>query len=218
MKHINLSGLRNPKSYTDYHAQIQSVIDQGVGNELGYSAGQVDITALNQRRMLRHDKRFAKAPISDQVNMTDFEVDAMTWVVLSEGWCGDAAHIMPVISHLADSIENVELVIVNRDENLPLMDAFTTNGGRAIPKMIFTDKKGCVLSSWGARPEVLQAQFLAAKKAPDFDKHEVNMQIQRWYNNDKGVSTAKEILKLLGNLEETTCFDDIAHQPRRVLG
>ena len=217
MKQIDLSSLRDPKSYQEYHRQIKNVVERGTDHPLNYSEGQVAITLLNQKRMLRHDRRFQRTPLLDELGLANLELEPTTWVVLTEGWCGDAAHIMPVIAHLAEALGNVKLRIVNRDQNLEVMDGFLTNGGRAIPKLIVTDSKGCVLGSWGARPEVLQAQFLRARNQPDFDQHLLNIHIQSWYNNDKGLTTAREIVRMLERLEVATCFDGIDHRPHRAL-
>ena len=63
----------------------------------------------------------------------------MIWLVISEGWCGDAAQNMPVVEKIVDEMPNVEIRYVLRDENLELMDQYLTNGGRSIPKALFVD-------------------------------------------------------------------------------
>ena len=79
--------------------------------------------------------------------------EAITWLLITESWCGDAAHVMPVINKIAELNENINLRIVLRDENPELMDAFLTNGGRAIPKLIvIDDATGDVLNTYGPRP------------------------------------------------------------------
>ena len=62
-------------------------------------------------------------------------------MVISEGWCGDAAQILPVINKMALVSNKIEFRIVLRDENPALMDAFLTNGGKAIPKVIMIDNE-----------------------------------------------------------------------------
>jgi len=56
------------------------------------------------------------------------------WLVISEGWCGDAAQLLPVFNAMAMASDGkVELKIVLRDENEELMDLFLTNKAKAIP-------------------------------------------------------------------------------------
>ena len=60
--------------------------------------------------------------------------------MLTEGWCGDAAQILPVLNKIDQAIDNIDVKLLYRDQNLELMDEFLTNGGRSIPKVIIVDK------------------------------------------------------------------------------
>ena len=122
--------------------------------------------------------------------------EPITWVVLSEGWCGDAAQNLPIINAIAEQNENIDLRIVLRDENPELMQAFLTNGNMAIPKLIQIENDE-VTETWGPRPTIA-TKMVADYKAehgsltPDFKKD-----LQIWYNQDKGVDTIDDILNLL---------------------
>lgn len=76
-----------------------------------------------------------------------------TWMVLTEDWCVDSAYLLPVIARVAAADEAIDLRIVERDENLDVMDQFLTNGGRSIPKLVGFDEDGVELFQWGPRPE-----------------------------------------------------------------
>ena len=52
----------------------------------------------------------------------------------------DAAQSLPYFNKIVESSEKLELKILLRDENLELMDAFLTNGSRALAKLIILDK------------------------------------------------------------------------------
>ena len=65
----------------------------------------------------------------------------LIWLVLSEGWCGDAAQLLPVINKKAELSENIKLKVLLRDENEELMNQFLTNGGKAIPKLIIIEEE-----------------------------------------------------------------------------
>ena len=120
-----------------------------------------------------------------------------TWLVLTEGWCGDAAQNLPVIYKMAELNKNINLKLVLRDENLALMDLFLTNGGRSIPKLIALDADNNVIDTWGPRPKV------ATKMVADYkEKHgsldpQFKEYLQVWYNKDKGLSTQEDFVSLI---------------------
>ena len=62
------------------------------------------------------------------------------WLVISEGWCGDAAQLLPIVNKMAIESGKIELSIVLRDENDALMNLFLTNNSKSIPIVIIVDK------------------------------------------------------------------------------
>ena len=150
---------------------------------------------LNATRMKRLDKTIK---ISDETKNEIQQITApQTWLLITEGWCGDAAQNLPVINKMADLNANIHLKLVLRDENLELIDLFLTNGGRAIPKLIALDKENNVINTWGPRPTV------ATKMVADYKvKHgaldaKFKEDLQVWYNKDKGQSTQEDFIQLL---------------------
>ena len=83
-----------------------------------------------------------------------------TWFVLTEGWCKDAAQIVPVLHALAKLNSNIELKVLLRDDNLDLMDQYLTNGKRrSIPRLIAVDPDVMEeLSSWGPSAAIQQCK------------------------------------------------------------
>ena len=82
------------------------------------------------------------------------------------------------------------------DENEDLMNQYLTNGGKSIPKLIVYNDKGEELFNWGPRPAELQEIYLQLKKEEkSFD--DINLVLQKFYNDDKGKSVQKEICALL---------------------
>ena len=118
--------------------------------------------------------------------------------MITESWCGDAAHIMPVIEKVVQLSSNISYKIVLRDSNEALINAFLTNGGKSIPKLIMIDDVTKeVLNTFGPRPNVAtkmvndyKAEF--GKLTPEFKEA-----LQRWYNKDKGQSTINDLMGLL---------------------
>jgi len=122
------------------------------------------------------------------------------WLVLGEAWCGDTAHILPILAHLADeSSGRVTLHVVLRSEHPELMTAHQSNGKNSIPKLIRRDAAtGADLGDWGPRPAA--AQELAHRLHSDKLLHtnQVVKEMNEWYAADNGQSLQQELLALLG--------------------
>lgn len=123
-----------------------------------------------------------------------------TWhlLVLAEDWCGDAFNSVPYLAKLADQVENFDLRILERDQNLDIMDRYLTNGGRSIPKVIVLDADWAERGDWGPRPAELQNWFLEEGKQMEFEERW--LQMRRWYARDRGATTLEEVVTLLESL------------------
>ena len=89
--------------------------------------------------------------------------------------------------------------IVSRDEHPVIMDAYLTNGGRSIPKVLILDNKTLeVLADWGPRPTVATKMVVDYKEIHGALDADFKQSLQLWYNKDKGQSTLQDFLILLG--------------------
>ena len=124
-------------SYTAYRNLVSDLVEQKstTGNEK--TEALAEYTLLNDRRMKRWDKTIKVSEVAKS-KVENFN-KKVTWLVISESWCGDAAHIMPVINKVAELNDNIDYKIVLRDDNDALMNRFLTNGGKSIPKLIMID-------------------------------------------------------------------------------
>ena len=116
-------------------------------------------------------------------------------LVLSEDWCGDAVNIVPVVAKLADSVSNMDLRILARDENLDIMDTHLTGTSRSIPIVILLNKKFAECGWWGPRPSALQ-KWVTEKGMP-LPKDERYREIRTFYARDRGLTTMEEIVSML---------------------
>jgi hypothetical protein len=123
--------------------------------------------------------------------------DPVTWLVLTEGWCGDAAQTLPIINKIANESDKIDLKIVLRDENEDLINQFLTNGGKSIPKLIALDKNNEVIDSWGPRPSIPTKMVADYKKEHGQLDADFKKDLQVWYNKDKGQNTQQDMLRLL---------------------
>ena len=153
---------------------------------------------LNDRRMKRLDKTIK---ISEETIQEFQKVkQPQTWLVLTEGWCGDAAQNLPILDKIASDTANIDLKIVLRDENLDLMDLFLTNGGRSIPKLIALDKDNNVLDFWGPRPTIATKMVADYKEKNGALDPQFKQDLQVWYNKDKGKSVQADFVNLVAKL------------------
>jgi hypothetical protein len=51
----------------------------------------------------------------------------LTWLVVSEAWCGDAGQIVPVLEKMAAQNPLIQHKIIFRDEHPNIMNAFLTD-------------------------------------------------------------------------------------------
>ncbi len=87
--------------------------------------------------------------------------------------------------------------IVLRDENDELMAQFLTNGARSIPKLIILDENLEVINHWGPRPEDAKNLILDYKAQHGIVDEPAKIALQKWYLDDKGISTQREIISKL---------------------
>jgi hypothetical protein len=116
-------------------------------------------------------------------------------LVLSEDWCGDAVNIVPIMAKLAESVSNMDLRILARDENLDIMDTHLTGTSRSIPIVILLNKKFEECGWWGPRPGALQKWVV--EKGLMLPKDERYKEIRTFYARDRGLTTMEEIVSML---------------------
>jgi hypothetical protein len=187
--------LENSFSYADYRKKVTSLIAEGKSTGHEQSGDLLKYSELNETRMNRLEKTIEVTP-ETKTKIKNLNKKYI-WLVLSEGWCGDAAQIVPVIDKLAKVSENIELRIALRDDNNALMQHFLTNGGKAIPKLIVLDAESSeVLADWGPRPSGAKQLILNYKAAHGVVDETAKIELQKWYLHDKGISIQNEIVEL----------------------
>ncbi|MBK0370600.1 thioredoxin family protein [Flavobacterium agrisoli] len=184
-------------SYEEYRKIVTDLLTEGKTSGNEQSEDLVNYSRLNEKRMDRLEKTIQITPETQKV-IKNLKHDYI-WLVISEGWCGDAAQILPIIHKMAEiDSKKIDLRIVFRDENLELMDYFLTNKGRAIPKLIIINKATAqVENHWGPRP-IGAAELIASYKKQNskFDET-IKTELQLWYLHDKGLSTQAEIIETM---------------------
>ena len=199
MKSSVAKALFSSYSYSEYKKIVSDLLSDGksTGNE--QSEDLLHYTTLNEARLKRLDKTIQ---LSEEIIL---KLKALKkehiWLVISEGWCGDAAQILPVLNKMAAESDKINLKIVFRDLNEDLMNQFLTNGGKAIPKLLIIDKElGKICGHWGPRPKGASDLIKNYKEQFGIVDEEAKSQLQLWYLHDKGLSVQKEVLEIVQNL------------------
>jgi thiol-disulfide isomerase/thioredoxin len=188
--------LNNSMSYHAYRSLMGELVETHSTTGLDKSEDMVGYTILNEQRMKRWDKTL-KVSVEAQEKIARFK-GKVTWLVITESWCGDAAHVIPVINKVAELHPTIDLKLVLRDEHDALMQQFLTNGGKSIPKLIMIDTaSGEVLNTFGPRPTGAAMLVEDYKAAHGTITPEFKEILQGWYNKDKGQNTIEDLMSLL---------------------
>lgn len=181
--------------FGEYLTLVDRLLAEGKTTGPNQSEAMFSYAKINRQRMSRLGKTIA---VTDELKAAAKAVNrAMTWLVLTEGWCGDAAQNIPAIEKIAAETDKIETRYLLRDENPELMDRFLTNGSRSIPKLIALDRETLeVLGTWGARPAAAQELF-DTLKAQGVAKPLIMENLQRWYIADGQRSIQAEFVELL---------------------
>jgi len=186
-------------SYQDYRTLVKQLVKAHSNSGIEKTEDLANYTKLNDRRMKRWDKTIK---ISEKIQQKILEFNQkVTWLIITESWCGDAAHVIPALNKIAELNANIDIKIVLRDENLELMDQFLTNGGRAIAKVIMIDNvTGEILNTYGPRPSDATELVNDYKKKHVALTPEFKEDLQHWYNKDKGQNIINDIVKIFNKL------------------
>ena len=194
---ITRSLIEGAYSYRDYSDLIAKLFAENRTTNDENEEEMLDYTKMNMQRSGRWDKR---GEISNELTkaLSNFP-RKMTWLVLTEGWCGDAAQTLPFLNKMAELSPNIELKLILRDEHLEVMDQYLTNGkSRSIPKLVALDSETLEeIGTWGPRPMAIQTLFEEMMANPANDFEDIKKDLHLWYARDKGVNIQSEFLDLL---------------------
>lgn len=188
--------LENGYNYREYREMIDHALAEGKTTGENHSDAMLHYTKMNVHRMNRLDKH---ATLLDELKLNAARVERhLTWLVLTEAWCGDAAQSLPVIQKMADETPFIHVKYILRDEHLEIMDQFLTNGrSRSVPKLICLDSATLtVLGTWGPRPENAQRLYDQLRDESLPYEH-LAEKLHKWYADDRTESLQTEFIKLL---------------------
>jgi hypothetical protein len=196
MIEILKNAFNNSYSYQQYRKIVTDLLQEGKTSGAIQTEALVNYSRLNETRMHRLDKTM----IIDGAIISKLKAirSQYIWLVISEGWCGDAAQLLPIFHKMNQVSDQIDLKIVFRDDNEDLMNLFLTNANKSIPKLIILDKNSFdVLSDWGPRPKGAIDLVQNYKEKFGVIDDTIKSELQMWYLHDKGLSTQKEIMELM---------------------
>lgn len=181
--------------WTEYNNYFKEIL-QDTNPKAPYDSPDFLVyTKMNQTRSKRWMKMGEIAPsiieTVGKINKTQH------WILITEPWCGDAAHTVPFIHLISELNDNIQLEIQLRDSNSEI-EKYLTKGGKSIPILVIRDENGKDLAVWGPRPAACQVIFNQLK-SDRAEFGEIKIALQNWYNQDAGVSLQEELNKKIKN-------------------
>lgn len=194
-------------SYAEYRKLVSDLLRDEKSTGKVQSADLTHYSSLNDTRMNRLDKTI-KVPEQIESRLKNLQ-GSYIWLVISEGWCGDAAQLLPIFNKMVTvSDDKIEMKIVLRDEHDELMNLFLTNKSKSIPKLIVINKETSgAIAHWGPRPKGASTLITDYKKEHGAIDEQAKTDLQLWYTKDKGQSTQLELIDMMIDLDKETIDD-----------
>jgi len=192
---INHSRIEQAMTYGEYSTLLETLIKINQTTGTNQSADMIEYAKLNLQRIRRLDTTtVVGAALQEKVRGISGKY---IWLVLTEGWCGDASQILPVVNKIAELNPNIQLLFLLRDENLDIMDNYLTKGGRSIPKVIILEAETLTeITNWGPRPKEAQELFWQLKEAKTpYD--DIKLQVHTWYAKNKTKAIQDEFAEIV---------------------
>jgi hypothetical protein len=192
--------LAQAMSYAEYEKLLEDLLAHGKTTGPNQSEEYVGYAKINLQRMHRIKKTITLTPeLRDALSGLK---ESYIWLIITEGWCGDASQNLPIFNVIENGFPAIELKLILRDEHPDIMNLYLTNSTRSIPKLICLQKNTETITeifNWGPRPLALQ-DIVLNLKSRGVSKAEKGLIVQQWYNADKTLSAQKEILNLVRDL------------------
>ena len=181
-------------NYADYKQLFDSILENPERSAPYTDEMYFNYTKLNRTR----SKRWDKQELTNQKILSKIKLvtQPQHWIIITEPWCGDAAHIVPILVKMIEENELISYDIQLRDTEPFLIEKYLTNGTKSIPKLIVKDENGNDLLVWGPRPKGAQ-EVVNEMKAQSSDFEQTKIALQNWYNDNKGEEICNEISDLL---------------------
>ena len=180
-----------------YQQIFQNILDDPNPPAPYHDPAYLNYTRLNWSRQ----QRWLKVGIlnDELVGIIQSIKKQQFWTIITEPWCGDAAHSLPFLHRLSELSPLIKVDYQLRDTEPFLIDLYLTNGKKTIPKLIIADHENNDLAVWGSRPA--ECQLLYNRLLEEHvEIEQKKIALQKWYNDDKGVSLQNELLVIFSTI------------------
>ncbi len=191
---ISEKALEGAMNYVEYRTLVNELLERNLVTGREQSNSYLNYTRLNKQRMDRWDKHFV--PDEEMTQMVKGFIQKRIWLILTEGWCGDASQSIPAIEKISALNTHIHTLYLLRDDNDDIMQQFLTNGTRSIPKVICLDENNNILWHWGPRPAAA-TQLLDEAKVEGLNPGERKERLHLWYARNKQADLQKELKELI---------------------
>ncbi len=188
-------------TFQEYSNYFKRIIDTPPDQQVAPydNPAYIDYTKLNWSRMNRWLKT---GQLSDELRDAVRGINSQQhWIVITEPWCGDAAHSVPFIELAARENPNISVKYELRDSEPFRINNYLTLGSKSIPKLVIQDAAGNDLGSWGPRPKDCQKVY-ASLLAENADFEKIKTEIQHWYNANKGEDIQNELREVIVTIKK----------------
>ena len=179
--------------YTEYRDLMKRLVKDGQTTGEKQSEALAHYTRINDQRMKRLDKTLV---LSHEMRYTLEQIPGpWLWLVITEAWCGDAAQNIPAMAKAVEHQPLIEMKLILRDRHPEIMDRYTDNGSRGIPKLIcFRKTDAKELGMWGPRPAPAHKMVMDNKTAAEPKPYsELAEDLHKWYAGDQTATTQAEL-------------------------
>jgi len=180
----------NMINWYEYLSSFEDILSRKLRKKPYDNAAYLQYVKLNKSRM----NRWLRTGLLKESTQQTIEKirEVQNWYIITEPWCGDAAHSVPFIYLLSELNQNIKLTLILRDSEPEWIERYLTNGSRSIPKLIVRNNYNEDLFTWGPRPKECQLLISELKKQQISDE-DIKTRAQEWYNKNKGISLQEEI-------------------------
>lgn len=135
----------------------ESVIDRDRFDQATTYDEYVERMQVNQQQMTE---------FTDEIEISDEDIawwqqqPQLNVLVLTYDGCGDALYNIPVLAKIAKQCSNIDLRVVQRDENLDIMNRYLNKGiFQSVPAFIFMDENLVEVGNLKERSEEMTEVF-----------------------------------------------------------
>jgi Thioredoxin len=183
-------------TWNAYYQLLENLLAEGKTTGPLQTEERLQHARLNLSRMKRIYTQFE--PDRETMNILHKKPDTIRMLFIVEGWCGDAAQIVPALQKMMEE-RGWESRYILRDEYPEIMDMFLTNGSKSIPAVVAIDESGKVLQNhWGPRPALLLD--LVNNWKQEMSKDDWHKLMHTWYAKDKSLTLQSDFAEWVEGL------------------